>query len=71
MELNYGRQLLQQQKAYQEIDSLHKIMKQEFDSEIKTIRSRHLTLQNMIDRAATASKNLEELSEGLSRGRRS
>jgi len=66
MELSYGRQLLQQQKAYQEIDSLHKIMKQEFDSEIKTIRGRHLTLQNMIDRAATASKNLDDLSQGLS-----
>ena len=66
MELNYGRQMLTQQQAYAEIDTVNRIMKQEFDSEIDAIRSRHETLRNMIERSATVTQQLEDLSEKLS-----
>ena len=66
MELNYSRRLLRQQQAYDDIDTLNNIMREQFDTEIETIRNRHDTLRNMVERSAAINISLEQLSETLS-----
>ena len=66
MELSYGRQLLEQQQAYEDIDTLNQIMKRQYNSEIDAIRSRHETLRAMIERDVAVDVGLETLSKKLS-----
>ncbi len=67
MEQDYNRQIVKQQQAYAEIDTLNKVMQAEFDATMDEIVNRHQTLRNMVERSAAAAQSLERLSEELAR----
>lgn len=66
LETAYLRQIDKQQRAYQDVDALNLVMRQEFEEEVKQIRTRHQTLQSMVERKATIDQNREALTRGLS-----
>ncbi|MEL6212866.1 MAG: DUF5930 domain-containing protein, partial [Pseudomonadota bacterium] len=66
MELNYGRQLLQQQQAYSDVDTLNQVMEREYNATVAEFANRHDTLKQMVERNAAITGELEALSKELS-----
>lgn len=67
MELNYSRQILQQQQAYSDIDTLNQVMEREYNATVSEFSNRNETLRSMVERNAKISNDLETLSKELSK----
>ncbi|MEM9706308.1 MAG: M23 family metallopeptidase [Pseudomonadota bacterium] len=65
MAQNYSREMLQQQQAYADIDTLNTIMRQHFDAEIDSIRNRHQTLRKIFEGSLTVESGLNGLADVL------
>ncbi|MBB5520170.1 M23 family metallopeptidase [Amphiplicatus metriothermophilus] len=66
METTYAKQLLKQQRAYDDVHSLNVIMQREFDATMAEISSRHQTLKSMVERKVAIDQSLDGLARGLS-----
>ena len=65
MESTYARQMVKQQRAYDDVSTLNVLMQQEFDATMNEISGRHQTLKSMVERNTAVHASLDTLSQGL------
>lgn len=67
METTYQKQIHRQQQAYDDVSTLNVLLQQNFEETVAEISSRHQTLQAIVERKAGIDKQIDALSQNLSR----
>ena len=66
METTYSKRLHDQQRAYDDVNELNQILKENFDETLADISARHQTLQNLVERKAASDNGVDALAKHLS-----